>query len=176
VTLDPPQLLKTYRKKPLSDCAVSLTPCNYTDDVIKQIIPHREPLLLIDAITGIDLKGELICGTRLCRSDDPVFQGHFPENPVYPGSLQLESAGQIALCLCYFLAAQSLVIPAKPQKINAYVTKILGAQFLEPVTPGSTMELMARRLCSDSFFETYIGQILIGRKICSVFMVEFYFL
>jgi 3-hydroxyacyl-[acyl-carrier-protein] dehydratase len=141
--------------------------------MIKQIIPHREPILLVDAITGIDLSGELICGTRICRSDDPVFQGHFPENPVYPGSLQLESAGQMALCLCYFLTMQSLEIPAEPQNIKAYVTKVLGAQFLERITPGSEMELIARRLRSDSFLETYIGQVRTGRKICSVFIVEF---
>jgi 3-hydroxyacyl-[acyl-carrier-protein] dehydratase len=176
VTLDPPQLLKTYRKKLLADCAVSLTPCNYTSDAIKKIIPHREPFLLVDTITGIDLNGELICGARHCRTDDPVFQGHFPENPVYPGCLQLESAGQLALCLCYFLANQSIEIPAELQKIKVFVTKILGAQFLEPVTPGSVMELIARRLRSESFFETYIGQVMTCRKICSVFIVEFCFL
>jgi 3-hydroxyacyl-[acyl-carrier-protein] dehydratase len=176
VTFDPQQLLKTFRKKPLTDCAISLTPCNYKSEAIKIIIPHREPFLLVDAITGIDLKGELICGARHCRTDDPVFQGHFPGNPVYPGCLQLESAGQMALCLCYFLTNQSIVIPAELQKSKVYVSKVLGAQFLEPVTPGSSMELIARRLQSESFFETYIGQVLTCRKICSVFIVEFCFL
>lgn len=51
-------------------------------------------------------------------------------------------------------------------------TRVLGAQFLEPVTPGSTMELVSRRLQAESFFETYIGQIVHDRKICSVFVGE----
>lgn len=51
-------------------------------------------------------------------------------------------------------------------------TKVLGALFLEPVAPGSTMELVSRRLKAESFFETYIGQVLVDRKICSVFIGE----
>jgi 3-hydroxyacyl-[acyl-carrier-protein] dehydratase len=51
-------------------------------------------------------------------------------------------------------------------------TKVLGAQFLEPVLPGSTMELVSQRLQAESFFETYIGQVVVGRKICSVFVGE----
>jgi 3-hydroxyacyl-[acyl-carrier-protein] dehydratase len=166
------QLLKTFRKKPLSDVASSLTPCAYSTGDIKKIIPHREPFLLVDSITGIDLTSELICGARQCPASDPVFQGHFPGYPVYPGSLQLESAGQMGLCLCYFLANHTTQIPAAVQPMQVRATKVLGALFLEPVLPGSTMELVSRRLKAESFFETYIGQVLVDRKICSVFIGE----
>jgi 3-hydroxyacyl-[acyl-carrier-protein] dehydratase len=169
---DPQQLLKTFRKKPLADTAVSLTRCKYTSDDIKKIIPHREPFLLVDSITGIDLQHQIICGTRHCPADDPVFQGHFPGYPVYPGSLQLESAGQMGLCLCYFLTNRTTEIPVAIQTVQVRVTKVLGAQFLEPVLPGSTMELVSQRLQADSFFETYIGQVVVDRKICSVFIGE----
>jgi len=169
---DPEKLLKTFRKKPLADNAVSLTRCNHASDAVKKIIPHREPFLLVDSITGIDLQNQVICGTRLCRADDPVFQGHFPGYPVYPGSLQLESAGQMGLCLCYFLANQTTEIPVSTQMMQVRATKVLGAQFLEPVPPGSTMELVSQRLEADSFFETYLGQVLVDRKICSVFVGE----
>jgi 3-hydroxymyristoyl/3-hydroxydecanoyl-(acyl carrier protein) dehydratase len=169
---DPQQLLKTFRKKPLKDTAVSLTRCTYTVDDVKKIIPHREPLLLVDSITGIDLQNQIICGTRYCPVDDPVFKGHFPGYPVYPGSLQLESAGQIGLCLCYFLANRTTEIPVSTQMMQVRATKVLGAQFLEPVLPGSTMELVSQRLQYDSFFETYLGQVVVDRKICSVFIGE----
>jgi 3-hydroxyacyl-[acyl-carrier-protein] dehydratase len=169
---DPQQLLKTFRKKPLADTAVSLTRCTYAIDDIKKIIPHREPFLLLDSITGIDLENQMICGTRHCSADDPVFQGHFPGFPVYPGSLQLESAGQMGLCLCYFLANQTLKIPMTTRIMQVRATKVLGAQFLEPVLPGSTMELVSQRLQAESFFETYIGQVLVDGKICSVFIGE----
>jgi 3-hydroxyacyl-[acyl-carrier-protein] dehydratase len=165
------QLLKTFRKKPLS-AAASLTPCTYSAEDIKKIIPHREPFLLVDSITGIDLESGLIFGARYCPASDPVFQGHFPGYPVYPGSLQLESAGQMGLCLCYFLANHTTQIPAAVQPMQVRATKVLGALFLEPVLPGSTMELVSRRLKAESFFETYIGQVLVDRKICSVFIGE----
>jgi hypothetical protein len=60
------QFLKTFQKKPLSAGASSLTPCKYNTEDIKKIIPHREPFLLVDSITGIDLNGEFICGVRYC--------------------------------------------------------------------------------------------------------------
>jgi 3-hydroxyacyl-[acyl-carrier-protein] dehydratase len=169
---DPEKLLKTFRKKPLADNALSLARCNHAAEGIKKIIPHREPFLLVDFITGIDLQNQVICGSRLCRADDPVFQGHFPGYPVYPGSLQLESAGQMGLCLCYFLANHTTEIPDSTQMMQVRATKVLGAQFLEPVPPGSAMELISQRLQADSFFETYIGQVLVDGKICSVFIGE----
>jgi 3-hydroxymyristoyl/3-hydroxydecanoyl-(acyl carrier protein) dehydratase len=172
LSIDPSLLLKTFRKKPLADTAVSLIRCEYAIDDIKKIIPHREPLLLVDSITGIDLQNQVISGTRHCSPDDPVFQGHFPGFPVYPGSLQLESAGQMGLCLCYFLTNGTMEIPAAVQTLQVRATKVLGAQFLEPVLPGSTMVLVSQRLQAESFFETYIGQVLVEGKICSIFIGE----
>jgi 3-hydroxyacyl-[acyl-carrier-protein] dehydratase len=169
---DPQQLLRTFRKKSLAEAASSLRQCSYDVNDIKKIIPHREPFLLVDSISGIDLENQIICGTRHCATDDPVFQGHFPEYPVYPGSLQLESAGQMGLCLCYFLANRTTLLPASIQKMQIRATKVLGAQFLEPVPPGSTMNLVSQRLEAESFFETYIGQVLVDRKICSIFIGE----
>lgn len=169
---DPQQLLRTFRKKPLAETAVSLKQCSYDVNDIKKIIPHREPFLLVDSISGIDLENQIICGTRLCAADDPVFTGHFPEYPVYPASLQLESVGQMGLCLCYFLANRTTQIPASIQKMQIRATKVLGAQFLEPVPPGSTMNLVSQRLEAESFFEIYLSQVLVDRKICSIFIGE----
>jgi 3-hydroxymyristoyl/3-hydroxydecanoyl-(acyl carrier protein) dehydratase len=95
--MDHQQLLKTFRKKQLSDLSTSWVSCHYGIQEIKKIIPHREPFLLIDGISGIDLENEIICGSRKCSADDPVFAGHFPDFPVYPGSLQLETVGQMGL-------------------------------------------------------------------------------
>ena len=69
----------------------SLVVLSYGQDDIKKLIPHRDPFLFIDRLTGLDLTEdqELIIGSRVIPKDDPVFKGHFPDFPVYPCSLQL---------------------------------------------------------------------------------------
>jgi 3-hydroxyacyl-[acyl-carrier-protein] dehydratase len=166
--MDHQQLLKTFRKKLLSDCSTSLISCDYGLDDIKKIIPHREPFLLIDHISGIDLANEIICGSKNCPADDPVFAGHFPGFPAYPGTLQAEAAGQMGICLCYFLTERTTTIPSQQKTLRIRATKLLGAHFLEPVVPGSLMKLVSRRLQADAYFETYIGQVIVDQKICSI--------
>ena len=95
--MDYDALLKKHRKRLLispEDVAFKLQ-IGRRD--IERILPHRDPFLLLDRLTGIDLAGELITGTRTVRRDDPVFEGHFPESPVYPGVLELEMIGQLGL-------------------------------------------------------------------------------
>jgi len=95
--MDYEELLKKYRKKPLAkveelEIKASFYLCNYGKDIIEKLIPHREPFLLVDKIIGVDLTEgeELIIGSRFISGADPVFKGHFPDFPVYPGSLQVK--------------------------------------------------------------------------------------
>ena len=62
------------------------------DDIIK-LIPHRYPFLLIDKITDIIIN-ESITGIKSVTFNEPFFPGHFPEHPVMPGVLILESMAQ----------------------------------------------------------------------------------
>src|SRR5215475_4867604 len=66
---------------------------------IKQLLLHREPFLLLDRVTAVDLHVLSAAGTRWIDPADPVFRGHFPEVPVYPGVLLVEIIGQLGLCL-----------------------------------------------------------------------------
>lgn len=185
--MDYESLLKSYRKKPVATIeelrkspGFAALDCGQED--IKRIIPHRDPFLLVDRLTAVDLgdgltdNAETIVGERFIDPADPVFRGHFPDYPVYPGALQFEMSGQLGLCLTYFTVnrATSVAQDAKPVKVM--VTRVHGGIFLEPLLPGVTAKLIARKLEYDGYFGTVLSQVLSGDKICSVSISEVIFM
>jgi 3-hydroxyacyl-[acyl-carrier-protein] dehydratase len=169
---DHEQLLKSFRKKPLASAASLAFRCDYDREAIKRIIPHRDPFLLLDSISAIGLESQTIMGRRTVSPEDPVFTGHFPGSPLYPAVLQLETIGQLGLCLHYFLNNRTTALPDDVRPAAVRVTRVLGAHFLEPVLPGQDLTLIAQRLEADSYFEAYLGQIMCGPKVCSVSIGE----
>ena len=65
---------------------------------IKELIPHRYPMLLVDRLCDIN-PGESAVGKKAVTINEPFFQGHFPEKPVMPGVLIVESMAQTAAAL-----------------------------------------------------------------------------
>ncbi len=166
------ELLKQYKKKLICSPENLTEQLSYKQDKIKMIIPHREPFLLIDEITGVDLTHEIIAGARTISEDDQIFKGHFPGFPVYPGSLQLEMIGQLGLCLHHFLINKTIGIQEQNKSFTIRATKIIGAVFTEPLLPGTKAIIIAKKLFYDSFFGTIIGQVVSHQKVCSVCISE----
>ncbi|HEY5524135.1 MAG TPA: 3-hydroxyacyl-ACP dehydratase FabZ [Clostridium sp.] len=61
---------------------------------IKKILPHRYPFLLVDRVTEI-IEGKSIKGYKNVTTNEPFFQGHYPEQPIMPGVLILEALAQV---------------------------------------------------------------------------------
>ncbi len=99
---------------------------------IMDIIPHRQPFLLIDRVTEM-VPGQSIKGYKNLTYNEPFFAGHFPNEPVMPGVLQIEALAQLgAVCV--------LSLPENKGKI-AYFAGIKEAKFKQKVIPGDRLDL-----------------------------------
>ena len=99
---------------------------------IKERIPHRFPFLLIDKIIEIDKKHAV--AVKNVTVNEPYFQGHFPQEPVMPGVLQVEAMAQTAGVLV-------LNFLEEPEKYSTYFLKIDNVKFRQKVVPGDTLKL-----------------------------------
>lgn len=170
------ELLRRFRKKPLFSVELLHSCVDYGAEIVRRLLPHRPPLLLVDRISGIDLEAGRIVGSRYLDPADSVFAGHFPEYPIYPGTLQVEAVGQLGLCLHYFAKNNSVEPPEASSELNLRATRILGAYYGEPALPGTTLTLLAEVLAFDGYFASMIGQCLIGDRVASVSAGEVLFL
>ncbi|WP_082483671.1 3-hydroxyacyl-ACP dehydratase FabZ family protein [Methylobacterium sp. Leaf87] len=146
---------------------------NYCIDVgpVTDLLPHRDPFLLVDKILEADLLGQRLRAEYVVRRDNPIFEGHFPGDPVYPGVLLVETAGQTAVCLANLLYQQDEEIGATPQ-IRA--TRLHHASFFHIVRPGYTLEVQVAILELDSITCTFVGQVWAKGLLCCLTVGEFY--
>lgn len=97
---------------------------------ITKILPHRYPFLLVDKI--IELSENHVVGLKNVTMNEPFFQGHFPDNPVFPGVLQIEAMAQTGGILA--LSKQE-----DPFGWDTYFLKIDQTKFKAKVLPGDTI-------------------------------------
>lgn len=125
---------------------------------IRAHLPHRYPFLLVDKI--IEMGTNYIVGVKNVTTNEPFFQGHFPQEPVMPGVLQIEAMAQTGGLLV-------LGIVDEPEKYSTYFLKIDNVKFRQKVVPGDTLLFHVsfmtelRRGCAVMKGRAFVGEKLV---------------
>lgn len=105
-------------------------PAVFDINKIKELLPHRYPFLMVDKI--IEVGQKYIIGVKNITTNEPYFQGHFPQEPVMPGVLQIEAMAQVGGLLV-------LSQVEEPERYSTYFLKIDNVKFRNKVVPGDTL-------------------------------------
>jgi UDP-3-O-[3-hydroxymyristoyl] N-acetylglucosamine deacetylase/3-hydroxyacyl-[acyl-carrier-protein] dehydratase len=102
----------------------------FDNNKVKALLPHRYPFLMVDKV--IEIGQTHIVGVKNITINEPYFQGHFPQEPVMPGVLQVEAMAQIGGLLV-------LASVENPALYSTYFLKIDNVKFRHKVVPGDTL-------------------------------------
>ncbi len=102
----------------------------YDINAIEKILPHRFPFLMVDKI--MEINENSIIGVKNVTMNEPIFTGHFPGNPVFPGVLQIEAMAQVG-------GVFALSKVEDPHLYSTYFLKVDNAKFKQKVVPGDTL-------------------------------------
>jgi len=107
-----------------------------TADILRimEMIPHRYPMLMVDRVVDI-VRDQSATGIKNVTINEPQFRGHFPNHPVMPGVMIVESMAQTAAVLVVHTLG-----PEAEGKL-VYFMSIDGARFRQPVVPGDSMRV-----------------------------------
>ena len=126
---------------------------------IRSLLPHRYPFQLVDKI--IDMGANYIVGVKNVTANEPFFPGHFPEEPVMPGVLQIEAMAQTGGLLV-------LSNVDDPARYSTYFMKIDNVKFRQKVVPGDTILFHVsfmtelRRGCAMMKGRAFVGEKLVS--------------
>lgn len=122
-------------------------------DEIKEFLPHREPMLLLDEVVVEDGKA---VGKYTVRGDEFFLQGHFPGNPIVPGVIQCEMIAQTAVAL----------LPDCKGKTPLY-TGLNNVKFKNPLLPGDTAVMTVELTARKGVFCFAKGRLEANGKLCT---------
>jgi 3-hydroxyacyl-[acyl-carrier-protein] dehydratase len=105
---------------------------------IMRMLPHRYPLLLVDRVIEIEADSHAV-GLKNVSINEPQFQGHFPQRPVMPGVMIVESMAQTAGVLVVYTLG-----PEAEGKL-VYFMSIDACRFRRPIVPGDVMHVHVRK-------------------------------
>ena len=128
--------------------------------LIKRILPHRYPFLLVDKVRDI-VPMESCVGIKNVTSNEPHFEGHFPQEPVMPGVLIIEAMAQAAAVL----VGTSLDLAGKG--MGTYFMSIDKCRFRRKVVPGDVLELHVKTLRGGGKVWKFEGRAIVDGELAA---------
>lgn len=132
----------------------------YHIEEIMKLLPHRYPFLLLDRLE-VEIPGEKGMGLKNLTMNEEFFQGHFPNNPVMPGVLQIEAMAQTAGAIVVAAAENVEKTP------NVLFMSIDGVKFRKPVKPGDQMKMYVEKIQSRRNVFVFKGKAMVDDKLVS---------
>ena len=123
-------------------------------DRILQLLPHRYPFLMIDKIIEVDSDDSAI-GIKNVSVNEPIFQGHFPGNPVFPGVLIIEGMAQTA-------GAIAIAADETKGRHIVYMVTVDKCKFRKPARPGDVIEYHIKKIRRRSAMGWYEARAMVG--------------
>lgn len=112
----------------------------YNIDEIMKMLPHRYPFLLVDKLE-VEEAGVKGVGLKNLTMNEAFFQGHFPNNPIMPGVLQIEAMAQTAGCI-----VMSADENYAQNKRSVLFMSVDGVKFRKPVRPGDQLKMHLEKI------------------------------
>lgn len=133
----------------------------YNVEEIMKMIPHRYPFLLVDRLE-IEVPGEKGIGLKNVTMNEEFFQGHFPNNPVMPGVLQIEAMAQ---------TAGAIVVEARgnyeEKKVGVFFMSIDAVKFRKPVKPGDQLKMHVEKIKARRNVFVFRGETKVDGQVVS---------
>ena len=128
---------------------------------IRTLIPHRYPMLMVDKVVDYE-PGKSLHGIKNITINEPVFNGHFPDLPIFPGVLILEALAQATGLLGFKSTG------GRDENEMYLFASIDKAKFKHPVVPGDTMHLHVELLKERRGMWKFYGEARVdGKVVCS---------
>ena len=172
--MEVPRSINYFRKKDVNSEISNQLQNPIRQIELQKLIPQRDPFFFLDSLDSINLDEKLASFTRFIDPADPVFKGHFPDDPIYPGVLLQEMMFQAGLVLVYFLKQGSLNLPKEDSPLKAVAVGAEKIALFHKVLPNDTVKINCFIEDNDDLLVTCIAQIVTERGVAAVAKGDFY--